>query len=127
MRIPLLAVAIGLIAAPAASIDRPKDAERFERAVAGKIAGAPVNCIDRRRSSDFSVAGRYAIFRASPALTYVNEMSPGCDPGLSRQALIFRSTSSQLCRGEIAEAVDPLGGASGGSCTLGEFVPYTSN
>lgn len=127
MRIPLFAVAVVLIAAPAASIDRPKDAERFEKAVAGKTAGAPVDCIDRRRGSDFSLAGRYAIFRTNSSLTYVNELSPGCEPDLSRRTLIFRSTSSQLCRGEIAEAVDPLGGASGGSCTLGQFVPYTSS
>lgn len=125
MRIPLLA--IGLVAAPAASIDRPKDVERVQKAVAGKTAGEPVDCIDRRRSSDFTLAGRHAIFRAGPSLTYINELSPGCEPNLTRRTLIFRSTSSQLCRGEIAEAIDPLGGAAGGSCTLGQFVPYTSN
>jgi len=130
MRTPLpliLAVAAIGVAAPAASNDRPKDVEKFQKAVAGKTAGAPVDCIERRRSSDFSRAGRYVIFRPSPALTYVNELSPGCDTGAIRETLTFRSTSSQLCRGEIAIAVDPLGGAAGGSCTLGEFVPYTSN
>lgn len=124
MRGLLILVAAVLAAAPAASADRTKDAAALARATAGRVAGAPVDCLDRRRSNDFQIAGRNLIFRVSPRLTYVNQVSPGCEIGAPRQALVFRSPSSQLCRGDIAESVDPVAGAGLGSCALGQFVPY---
>lgn len=124
MRALLALTLAALAAAPAVSADRDKDAAALARATAGRTAGTPVDCITRSRTGDFQVAGRHLIFKGDPRVTYVNEVSPGCDTGLSRQALVFRSTSSRLCRGEIAQAVDPLGGSAGGSCTLGQFVPY---
>ena len=127
MRTLLILSAAVLAAAPAASADRSKDAAAIARATAGRTAGTPVDCITRTRTGgDFQVAGRTLIFKSDSRVTYLNEVSPGCNTGLSRQTLVFRSIStSRLCKGEIAEAVDPLGGAAGGSCTLGQFVPYT--
>lgn len=113
-----------LAAAPAASADRTKDVEALARATAGRIAGEPMTCLTRGRTDDFQLAGHYLIFRVSPRLTYVNELSPGCEVGGPHRALVFRTPSSQLCEGEIAEAVDPTGGATTGSCTVGKFVPY---
>ena len=124
MRILITLSLAVLAAAPAASADRTKDVEALTRATDGRTAGAPVACITRGRTDDFQVAGRHLIFRVSPRLTYVNELSQGCEAGQPRSALVFRSTSSRLCEGEIAEAVDPLGGAAGGACSLGKFVPY---
>lgn len=123
MRI-LIALSLAALAVPAASADRTKDAETLNRATAGRTAGTPVACITRGRTDDFQLAGRHMIFRVSPRLTYVNDLSPGCEIGQPRSALVFRSTSSRLCEGEIAEAIDPLGGAAGGACSLGKFVPY---
>lgn len=126
MRTLLILSAAVLAAAPAASADRSKDAAAVDRATAGRTAGKPIDCITRARTGDdFQVAGRTLIFRSNSRTTYLNEVSPGCDTKLSQQALVFRSISSRLCRGEIAQVVDLMGGAGGGSCTLGQFVPYT--
>ena len=126
MRTVMILTAALLAAAPAASADRSRDAAAIARATAGRTAGTPVDCITRTRTGgDFQVAGRTLIFKSDPRVTYLNQVSPGCDTGLSRQALVFRSISSRLCKGEIAEAVDPMGSAAGGSCTLGQFTPYT--
>lgn len=119
-----LALLILLGAAPAGSADRPKDAKALARATAGRSAGAPIDCITRSRTEEFQVAGRHLIFHLNSGITYINEVSPGCEAGGPRQTLVFRSASSRLCRGEIALSVDPLGGAAGGSCALGRFVPY---
>ncbi len=127
MRIWIPLIFAGLVAAPAVSVETSRDAAKLAAVTKERTPGAALDCIDRQRSGDFSVAGRHAIFRVSSDLIYVNEMTPGCDIGLGRQALVFRSTSSRLCRGDIAEAVDPRGGAAGGSCALGQFVPYTRN
>lgn len=123
MRVLLGLTAAALAAAPAASTDRTKDDAALARVTAGRTAGTPVDCIDRGRSDDFHVAGRHLIFRARARVAYVSELTPGCPTG-SRQALVFRSISSRICRGEIAESVDLLGSAAGGSCTVGVFVPY---
>lgn len=123
MRVLLGLTAAVLATAPAASADRSKDEAALARATAGRTAGEPVACIPRGRSDGFQVAGRHVIFRAAGGVTYVSELSPGCPAG-ARQALVFRSISSRICQGEIAESVDPLGGAAGGSCSLGPFVPY---
>lgn len=126
MRVLLALTTVALAAVPAASADRSKDAVAIARATAGRTAGAAVDCITRTRTGgDFQVAGRTLIFKADPRVTYLNQVSPGCDTGLSRQALVFRSNSSRLCQGEIVEAVDPMGSSAGGSCTLGPFTPYT--
>lgn len=124
MRAVIVLSLAALAAAPAASADRTKDVEALAHATAGRTAGAPVDCVWRGRTDDFQVAGRYLIFRVSPRLTYVNEVGLGCTVGQPRAALVFRSTSSRMCEGEIAQAVDPLGGATGGGCALGKFVPY---
>jgi len=124
MRVRLALAAVALVAVPAMSADRPKDEVALERAIAGRVAGPPVACITRPRTADFQVAGRNLIFRVNARTTFVNQVSPGCEGGSPRQTLVFRSISSRLCAGEIAQSVDPLGGAAGGSCTLGQFVPY---
>lgn len=112
--------------APAASADRTKDVQALAAATAGRTQGEPVSCLQRSRSdNDFQAAGGHLIFRVSPRLTYVNELSPGCDVGGPRQAFVFRSPASRYCEGDIVESIDPMGGAAGGACSLGKFVPYT--
>ena len=36
-----------------------------------------------------------------------------------------RTPSGQLCRGDIAQAVDRTANFPAGSCSFGDFVPYT--
>ena len=55
---------------------------------------------------------------------YVNRPSGGCVNLRSGYALRTSTTSTQLCRGEIATVFDPVSGAEWGSCALGDFVPY---
>jgi hypothetical protein len=115
-----------LAAAPAASADRTKDAQALAAATAGRTQGEAISCLQRSRSdNDFKAAGRHLIFRVSPRLTYVNELTPGCDVGDPRQAFVLRSPATRACEGDIVQTVDPLGGAGGGACSLGKFVPYT--
>lgn len=121
----VLSLAALAAAAPAASADRTKDEQALASATAGRTAGKPLTCFQRTRSqSDFQAAGRSLIFRISPRLNYVNELTPGCDGGGPRRTYVLRSPSSQYCEGDIVEMVDPLNGATLGSCTLGKFVPY---
>jgi hypothetical protein len=114
-----------LAAAPAASAERTKDVQALAAATEGRTAGKPLACLMRSRiQNDFQDAGRHLIFRVSPRLTYVNELTRGCEAGGLRRTYVLRSPSSQYCEGDIVEVVDPLAGGMTGSCTLGKFVPY---
>jgi hypothetical protein len=68
------------------------------------------------------------LFRSGSRRVYRNDLVGSCN-GLGRggYALVTRSFggSGQLCRGDIAHTVDTASGMFGGSCVIGEFVPYT--
>lgn len=123
MVLPLLAAA--LAAAPAASADRSKNAEAVAGATQGRAAGSPVDCITLGRAYDFSNAGDHLIFKVNSRLTYVAPVAPGCDVSSPRKSIVFNTPTGRICRGDVARVVDPLGGAGGGSCTIGAFTPYT--
>lgn len=120
---PLFVVA--LVSAPAVCADTIEDQAELARATQGRLAGKPVDCITRSRTDDFSTSGETMIFRPGSKVTYLNRLSPGCDKPKLRSTLVFRSTSGRLCRGEIVQSVDPQTGVTWGSCTVGQFVPYT--
>ena len=60
-------------------------------------------------------------------LVYRNDTRGTCS-GIGRdRALITRIFGgTQLCRGDIAESADLVAGFTGGSCAMGDFVPYTA-
>jgi hypothetical protein len=57
-------------------------------------------------------------------LLYVNRPPAGCPELDSGRALKLRTTTSQICAGDIVEIFDPVAGFSYGGCGLGEFTPY---
>ena len=124
MRTLLLAAAAVAIAAPAASIDRASAEERLAAATEGKTPGTPVACVDRKRTQRTESAGDRLLFRVSSRLTYVNTTTGGCGLAGHTTAFVFRSTSSRLCEGDVAETVDPRSGMTLGTCVLGAFTPY---
>ena len=95
------------------------------RSLSGKVAGRPQACLGRFATRDMHVIDDYTILYRSGATTYRNDPPGGC-PGLDRpgNAMVSRSSSSELCRGEIIQIIDTSSGIFNGSCTLGDFVPY---
>jgi hypothetical protein len=88
-------------------------------------AGAPVSCVNMRDLRGNRSAGEGAIIFDGPGQRiWVNRPPAGC-PDLSfGRALQTRTTSTQLCRGDIAHVFDPVSGISYGGCGLGDFTPY---
>jgi hypothetical protein len=64
-------------------------------------------------------------FKGGAGKVYVSQLSPGCSQVGLGNALITRRTGSTLCRGDIAQVQNLNSGITVGSCTFGEFVPYT--
>jgi hypothetical protein len=94
---------------------------------AGKVPGAPVSCVPRYRTNDMVIINDSTIaFRNGRSQVYVNHMMGECNNLYGGQnALVTRSTTSDLCRGDIATVLDTATRTTIGSCVFGDFVPYT--
>jgi hypothetical protein len=111
---------------PAATID-PRAQARLAELIGGKVAGPPQACLPRLSRQDMiAIDDNTIVYRESSARVWVMRPQGPCNMlSAGPYALVTRSTSTQLCRGEIGEVVHTTTGASVGSCAFGEFVPYT--
>lgn len=127
----VLVSAIGL-AACATTAEPPVRTMAAQRELAswldGRVAGTPQTCLPTYRSNDMVVIDeRTILFRDGANRVWRTDVNGPCN-GLGRPgyALLTRQYGgSGLCRGEIAQVIDTSNGFTVGSCSLGDFVPYT--
>ena len=120
--LPLLLVAGCMDEGPATP--SAADEALLATALEGRSAGPPQSCIRQVGLGSSRSAGEAAIIFEGPGdILYVNRPPAGC-PSLDGRTLVTRTTSTQLCRGDIVNVVDPVSGTQYGSCGLGDFVPY---
>ncbi len=121
MRSILLAAA--LVATPALAGPATTN-DIVDKALAGKIAGAPKDCLTRREAERMQVLDGVLLFRVNRNLAYVNDMN-SCST-LRRDDILQTNLygTTRLCRGDIAQVIDRTGRFGRGACTFGDFVPY---
>jgi len=107
----------------------PANQERLAALLAGKVAGPPTGCLPTYRSDDMIVIDEHVIaFRDTGRRVYINNMQGGgclnIDGG--RNALVTRTPTGRLCRGDIATVLDTASRMTVGSCVFGDFIPYTT-
>lgn len=107
---------------------KPRDAQKLEKALSGKTAGEPVNCIQRDLLNDLQPVGDgILLYKVGSKLTYRNDLSGQCQ-GLSFDSVpVFQTFGGNYCKGDFVRIVDRLSGNLRGSCVLGPFVPYRSS
>ena len=128
----ILVAAIALSAGcTAASADEVAEMEaNSEAQLAGELrgyeqAGPPVSCVSQRDLRGNRSAGDAIVFDGNTrSMRYVNRPAGGCPDLNFGRALVIRTTSTQLCRGDIATVLDPVSRAQFGGCGLGDFTPY---
>ncbi len=108
-----------------------KEDARLQKALAGLTPGKPQHCIrlrDANVTQSFENGKGTLLFKVSRKLIYRNDTRGSCS-GIGRdRALVTRIFGgTQLCRGDIAESADLVAGFTGGSCAMGDFVPYTGS
>jgi hypothetical protein len=87
--------------------------------------GPPVQCVNMRDLQGNRSAGETAIiFSGTGGRKWVNRPAAGCPDLNFGRALKTRTTSTRLCRGDIATVFDPVSRAEFGGCGLGDFEPY---
>lgn len=129
MRYLILLAAAGLAAG--CTTDEPvemtaNDEAKLAAQLAGyEPAGPPVSCVNMRDLDGNRSAGEAAIvFAGHSGRKWVNRPAGGCPSLEFGRALRTRTSSTQLCRGDIATVFDPVSGSQYGGCGLGDFEPY---
>jgi hypothetical protein len=128
LTIAVIASALAACTTAPEPMTRSAEAEaQLSKLLAGKTAGAPVNCLPAWKSGHMVVIDdNTVLFRDSPRRYYRNDFrGSSCSRlGGGSYALVTKSTSTSLCSGDIAQVVDVSNGFTVGSCVLGDFVPY---
>jgi hypothetical protein len=105
---------------------KPADREaELDRALRGRVAGEPVDCIDLHRVRSSRVIAGTAIIYDAGGIVYVNRPRAGADsldPGDTQVNRLFGS--GRLCSVDTVQMIDRVGGFYRGTVFLGEFVPY---
>lgn len=125
----VLVIALVALAAGATAADEPqmsqRDQERLDRVLAGRTAGTSVSCVrqpDLRGNQSFGES--VIMFEGRGDIVWINRPAGGCPTMNMGRSLVTRTTTTQLCRGDIVSVVDPVSGVQFGGCGLGDFVPY---
>ena len=121
--LPLLAGGLALVAAPTQARQADPETE-LARAIAGRVAGEPVDCIDIRRVQSSRIIPGIAIVYDSGGVIYVNRPRAGAESMRSWDIQVNRLHSSQLCSIDTVELVAQGSRSFSGTVFLGEFVPY---
>ncbi len=128
----LLAIGSGALlaacsTAPAEQTRSPQAAKELADALEGRVAGPPQRCISNFPQVEVQVIDDWTILYREGSTIYVQNPQGGC-PGIdsgSRTLVARQVGTSQMCQGDINEAVDLHSGIGGAPCVFGPFVPYT--
>jgi hypothetical protein len=104
----------------------PRDAEELAAALEGRVAGPPQRCISNFPDTQVRVINDGTILYDDGSIIYVQNPPGGC-PGIasgSRTLVVRQVGTSQMCEGDINEAVDLRTGIGGAPCVFGPFIPY---
>ena len=125
MRFVRSTLAVLLLAAAPLQAAAPRDPEAaLSRLLEGRQAGEPVDCISLRRIRSSRVIDGTAIVYDAGGTLYVNRPNAGARSLDDRDALVLRTTLSQLCSIDTLQTFDPSTGFFTGVVFLGEFTPY---
>lgn len=130
MRPSLLMVAGALLlalvpAAQAASERQARAAAELDRALQGRVAGKPVDCLYLRDIRSSRIIDRTAIlYETNSGTIYVNRPRSGANTLDKWDVLVTDTHSPQLCSIDIVRLYDSNVRMPTGFVGLGEFVPY---
>jgi hypothetical protein len=102
-----------------------KQAAKLDKALAGKVPGEKMSCINREPQTNLTViSNNVLLYRVSRKLVYKNELIGSCNGLTYGDTMIVRSFGSQLCRGDFTTTANLQTGMTSGACALGDFIPY---
>jgi hypothetical protein len=107
---------------------RTAEAQRtYEQLLVGKVAQRPMSCLPSYRAEDMVRIDDETVAFRDGGTVYVARMRNACTGLTSPQTALVthESIGGGPCSGDIAQVVDTGARMPVGSCTWGEFVPYS--
>lgn len=120
----IVAGAVLLAAGTAPAAPRLDPEARLARALEGRVAGEPVDCIQLRNIRSSQIIDDTAILYDAGGTIYVNRPRAGRESLDRWDTLVTRTHSSQLCSIDVVHLYDFGSRMQTGTVFLGEFVPY---
>lgn len=124
---PLIAAAAAasvLAVAPGQAAPRLSPEARLAKAIEGRVAGEPVDCINLRSIRSSRIIDETAILYEVGSTLYVNRPRAGQESLDRWDTMVTRTFGSQLCSIDTIRMVDPASRMLTGIVFLGDFVPY---
>jgi hypothetical protein len=116
---------LAALAVPAAAAPRDGEAD-LAKAIAGRTAGKPVDCIQLRNIRSSRIIDRTAIvYEMNNGTIYVNRPRSGAESLDWTDVLVTETFTSQLCRIDVVKLYDTGIRMTTGWVGLDAFVPYT--
>lgn len=115
-----------LLAAGTAADAKPRltAEQQLAKALEGRVAGEPVDCIFTPRVTSTRIYDKTAIVYDAGSTIWVNRPDSGASALDNDDILVTRQFGAQLCNVDVVHMVDRTGGFWRGSLGLGKFVPY---
>ena len=112
-------------AALAAKTDNSRNEAKLTAALADRVAGSPVSCINLRDIRSSQIIDHTAIiYDTGHGVLYVNRPRVAADALDDDDILVSKTYSSQLCSLDTITLIDRGSRMQDGFVGLGEFVPY---
>ena len=127
---PSLLIGAALLGASATALaadrDNSKNEAKLTAALAGRVAGKPVDCISLRdiRSSQI-IDDTAIVYDTGGGRLFVNRPRIGAESLDSDDILVTKTYGSELCSLDTVHLIDRGSQIQSGFVGLGEFVPYS--
>ncbi len=118
MRAPTALALLTLVAAKS-------DGTPLEKALAGRVAGPPVACIDSHVADGPQVIDNRTLLYRSAGKVWRNDLPDACPSLDDDSILIVEMFGSRLCRNDHFRTVERGTSIPGAICRFGDFTPYS--
>jgi len=122
MILPVAAAALALACTRPAV---PQDDASFAREVAGRVAGAPANCIDSHQSSNLRVVDSRTLAYDDGRTLWITRLAAAC-PGIEAfsTVIVEPQLGGQYCRGDHIRGLEQGAIIPGPTCFIADWAPY---
>ena len=123
--VPLILAGLALAAAPAHALKRPAPEAQLAKALEGRVAGEPVDCLDIKDIRSTRIIDRTAIlYEATGGRLFVNRPE-GANTLHRADVMVNKVWGSRICEVDVVDLLDGGARIPTGFVMLGKFVPYT--
>ncbi|MBA3676915.1 MAG: hypothetical protein H0W74_05860 [Sphingosinicella sp.] len=113
-----------LTSSPVGAASRPSPEAKLAKALEGRVAGEPIDCVNLHNIRSSTIIDGTAILYKAGNTVYVNYPRSGRESLNQWDALVTRTPSTRLCSIDVVQTVDLQSRMMTGLVFLGEFVPY---